>query len=105
MPPVLIEDKIKAELPIISHAFLAGDRRNYLTCLLTLKVEIDSETNAPTDQLNETALQECTKVGSKSTTVSEIVDNDDKLVMKMIQGGVDRANEQAVSRAQKVSVN
>ena len=66
---------------------------------------MDNETNVPTDRLNEIALQECVKVGSQSRTVLDIVDNGDKLVMKMIQEGMDRANEQAVSRAQKVSVD
>lgn len=36
--PVLIEDNIKAELPIISQAMVVGDRRKFLSILLTLKV-------------------------------------------------------------------
>jgi len=37
--PVLIEENIKAELPCISQAMVVGDRRKYLSVLLTLKVE------------------------------------------------------------------
>lgn len=37
--PVLIEDNIKAELPIISQAMVVGDRRKFLSILLTLKVK------------------------------------------------------------------
>jgi long-chain-fatty-acid--CoA ligase ACSBG len=36
--PVLIEDNIKAELPIVSHAMVVGDRRKFLSILLTLRV-------------------------------------------------------------------
>lgn len=38
MAPVLIEDNIKAELPIVSHAMVVGDRRKFLSVLLTLRV-------------------------------------------------------------------
>ena len=39
MAPVLIEDNIKAELPIVSHAMVVGDRRKFLSILLTLRVK------------------------------------------------------------------
>lgn len=38
MAPVLIEDNIKAELPIVSQAMVVGDRRKFLSVLLTLRV-------------------------------------------------------------------
>lgn len=38
VPPVPIEDAVKNELPIISNAMLIGDKRKFLSMLLTLKV-------------------------------------------------------------------
>ncbi|XP_048584114.1 long-chain-fatty-acid--CoA ligase ACSBG2 isoform X2 [Nematostella vectensis] len=100
--PVPIEDNIKKEVPLISNAILIGDKRKFLSCLLTLKVEVEADTGAPTDRLTKAAIAFCKSVGSEATTVSEILKTKDENVMKAIQAGVDRANEEAISRAQKV---
>ena len=42
MAPVLIENNIKEELPVISQAVVVGDRRKFLSILLTLKVNISN---------------------------------------------------------------
>jgi long-subunit acyl-CoA synthetase (AMP-forming) len=36
--PVILEDNIKKEIPLISNAMAIGDKRKFLSCLLTLKV-------------------------------------------------------------------
>ena len=36
--PVLIEARIKKEVPFLSNAMLVGDGQDYICCLLTLKV-------------------------------------------------------------------
>lgn len=37
--PRYIEDRIREECPIVSHAIVVGDGKKYLTALLTLRVE------------------------------------------------------------------
>ena len=51
VPPVLLEDKIKEVLPLISNAMVVGDRKPFLNCLLTIKTEIDPNTMLPLDTL------------------------------------------------------
>ncbi len=41
IPPVMIESAIKSELPFVNNVMVVGDRRKYLTCLITLLVRIE----------------------------------------------------------------
>ena len=47
--PVPIENSIKQALPIVSNAIVIGDQRKFLSCLLTLKVEVDDVTGGSCD--------------------------------------------------------
>ena len=38
MAPVPIEDWIKKEVPFLSNVMLIGDKRKYVTCLVTIQV-------------------------------------------------------------------
>ena len=49
--PIPIEETIKKELPCVSNAMIVGDRKKFLSCLLTLRVEVDTETMEPKDDL------------------------------------------------------
>ncbi|NXP21944.1 ACBG2 ligase, partial [Scytalopus superciliaris] len=102
VPPVPIEDAVKAAVPIISNAMLVGDKAKFLAMLLTLKCKVDAETGEPGDDLSPEALEYCQKLGSKATKVSEIISSKDKAVYAAIQKGITAVNETATSNAQKV---
>uniref|UniRef100_A0A8C5PA81 Long-chain-fatty-acid--CoA ligase ACSBG1 n=1 Tax=Leptobrachium leishanense TaxID=445787 RepID=A0A8C5PA81_9ANUR len=100
VPPVLLEDAVKRHLPIVSNAVLIGDRRKFLSMLLTLKSTVEPDTLEPMDSLTPEAIHFCEDVGSKAMTVSEIVGQKDKAVYRAIQKGIDKVNGEAVSNAQ-----
>ncbi|XP_038936682.1 long-chain-fatty-acid--CoA ligase ACSBG1 isoform X1 [Rattus norvegicus] len=98
VPPVPIEEAVKMELPIISSAMLIGDQRKFLSMLLTLKCTLNPETSEPTDNLTEQAVEFCQRVGSKASTVSEIVGQKDEAVYQAIHEGIQRVNANAAAR-------
>ena len=73
--PLPIESRIRETLPsLISNAMVVGDRRKFLSVLLTLRVDPDPDTLAPTDRLTEGACkyleQEC---DASFQTVAEVL--------------------------------
>ncbi|KAJ4937690.1 hypothetical protein JOQ06_002322 [Pogonophryne albipinna] len=100
IPPLSIEEKVKKELPIISNAMLIGDKRKFLTMLLTLKCCSDTETMEPTEELSGEAVQFCRQLGSQATTVSDVIEGKDKEVYRTIQEAINRVNSTATSNAQ-----
>jgi len=100
VPPVLIEDKIKTEMPGISNAMVVGDRKKYLACLISLKTEPD-EAGDPTDVLTPAALEMLAAAGSKAKNLKEALA--DPLIYDFIDAGIAAVNETATSRAQRVS--
>ena len=60
------------------------------------------DSNLPSDRLDKVSLSVMVSIGSKSATVSAA--REDPLVDQYIQQGMMRANERALSRAQKVQV-
>ena len=60
------------------------------------------DSNLPSDRLDKVSLSVMASIGSKSATVSDA--REDPLVDQYIQQGMMRANERALSRAQKVQV-
>lgn len=103
--PVLIEDAVKAELPVISNVMVVGDKRKYLGALITLKTDPDKEGN-PGPYLTETVCNAFKAAGVQnikygSTTTADI--KKDPTVRKFIQQGIDKANKNVISQAQRVS--
>ncbi|XP_028672029.2 long-chain-fatty-acid--CoA ligase ACSBG2 [Erpetoichthys calabaricus] len=102
IPPVPIEDSVKEMLPVISNAMLIGDRRKFLSMLLTLKSNINPDTGDPEDDLATEAIEFCRNLGSSATKVSDIVGGKDKAVYAAIHEGITQLNEKATSNAQKI---
>ncbi|XDV49206.1 hypothetical protein PO909_018498 [Leuciscus waleckii] len=102
IPPVPIEDAVKEAIPLISNAMLIGDKRKFLSMLLTIKCQVNSETGAPEDELTPEAVELCHKLGSNATRVSEIGGGRDRAVNAAIQDAITRVNEKATSNAQRI---
>uniref|UniRef100_A0A672JJH0 Long-chain-fatty-acid--CoA ligase ACSBG2 n=1 Tax=Salarias fasciatus TaxID=181472 RepID=A0A672JJH0_SALFA len=102
VPPVPIEDEVKEALPIISNAMLIGDKKKFLSMLLTIKCQVNQESGEPEDELTPEAVEFCRKLGSNATRVSEIAGGRDRAVHAAIQKGMDKVNEKATSNAQRV---
>ena len=98
--PILIEDELKLAMPALSNAMVIGDKRKFLTVLLTLKVDIDADTGVPTNNLTGTALEASTEIGSTAKTTSEV--RDDPKWQSYFEEGLKKANAKATSSAQKV---
>ncbi|KAM7019001.1 long-chain-fatty-acid--CoA ligase ACSBG2-like isoform 2-T2 [Tautogolabrus adspersus] len=101
IPPVPIEDALKAEVPIISNAMLLGDRLKFLSMLITLKCVLN-ENAEPIDELSPEALDFCRQNDVKATKVSEIIANKEPAIYTAIQEGIERINAKATSNAQRV---
>lgn len=102
VPPVPIEDAVKEAVPLISNAMLIGDKRKFLTMLLTIKCQVNTETGDPEDELTPEAVELCRKLGSNATRVSEVAGGRDRAVHAAIQDGINRVNEKATSNAQRI---
>ncbi|XP_028660767.1 long-chain-fatty-acid--CoA ligase ACSBG2-like [Erpetoichthys calabaricus] len=101
IPPVPIEDSVKEEIPIISNAMLIGDKRKFLSMLLTLKCNVN-DSGEPLDELTHEVKEFCRLLGCNAHRVSDIAGQDNHPVYKAIQEGIDRVNAKATSNAQKI---
>lgn len=99
VPPVIIEDTVKEELPLLSNVMVVGDRRKFLAAVFTLRVTVDSE-GKPTDVLDDKALTIMKEIGCSATTVSEA--RADEKVKEYLDAGLKRVNARATSRAQNL---
>lgn len=77
IPPVLIQNQIKEELPFVSNVMLIGDGKKFLTALVTLKAELDGSGKIP-----QTLIYYYEKAGSKAKTVPQA--KGDPLIFKAV---------------------
>ncbi|XP_071654143.1 long-chain-fatty-acid--CoA ligase ACSBG2 isoform X2 [Temnothorax longispinosus] len=100
--PYNIEQTILTELPYLSNVMVIGDKRKYLTVLVTLKSNMNEETGEPLDTLNSEVLKWAKSLGSSAKTVTEVISSRDSAIYEEIEEAIKRANTQAISNAQKV---
>jgi len=103
--PVPIEEKIKAELPAVSHAMVVGDKKKHLAVILTLKSLVD-DNNQPLEKLTPEVRSWLRSLGSNATTTRELMEEDSPGVHPMVQAAITealhRVNEVSVSKAARV---
>ncbi|XP_070499000.1 very long-chain-fatty-acid--CoA ligase bubblegum-like [Chironomus tepperi] len=101
IPKTRIENLVKLECPAISNAFLVGDKRKFLTILLTLKTEID-ENFKPKDELTPETQKWLDQNSLKYSKLSDILSSKDVKILKAFQNVIDRVNIQALSNPQRI---
>jgi long-chain-fatty-acid--CoA ligase ACSBG len=100
IPPVLIENEMKAAMNAISNCMVIGDKRKYLSMLISVKTEEDKEKEVPSDILANDALHVCSLIGSNAKTVQDVAS--DPLWIKYFNDGMKVANSKTTSNAQIV---
>jgi len=105
--PVPIEDNLKTALPFVSQAVLLGDRLKFLSVLLTLKTDVDKETQEPLDKLLPVTKDwlkrhaDC-HCETAQELLQELYEKNNKELAVAIQAGIDAANKKAPSQAQRI---
>ncbi|KAM7351042.1 uncharacterized protein ACRADG_004023 [Cochliomyia hominivorax] len=119
IPPVHIEELIAKELPCLSNVLVIGDHKKYLTALITFKTDIDSDTGYPLDTLRPEAIEWLATLDVHYTHLSDLLNvklpenlenfdpnsllvKCDPKVWQALEEGINRYNQQAISKAQKV---
>eukprot|EP01038_Epipyxis_sp_PR26KG_P016834 gene16834-23050_t len=100
VPPVLIEDQMKTAMVAISNVMVIGDKRKFLSMVVSLKTETDLETGLPTDTLANDSLFVSKEIGSSATTYTAA--KADPLWAKYVDEGMKKANSRTTSNAQIV---
>uniref|UniRef100_A0A4W3IP33 long-chain-fatty-acid--CoA ligase n=1 Tax=Callorhinchus milii TaxID=7868 RepID=A0A4W3IP33_CALMI len=100
--PLPIEDAIKNELTIVRHAVLIAIA-NDLIILLTLKCEVNENTGEPSDVLTRETIAYCRRIGSKATTVSNILFQKDPAIYNAITKGIENVNKKTNSNIPKMN--
>ena len=100
IPPVLIENEMKAAMPALSNCMVVGDKRKFLAMLVSLKTEVDADTGAPTDDLSKDSLFFGGEIGSKAKTLTEAAEC--PKWRAYVDKGMKVANSKTTSNAQVI---
>jgi long-chain-fatty-acid--CoA ligase ACSBG len=95
--PVLLENAVKEELKFLSNAMVVGDARKYLTIVLTLPHKLDQNLKIVPNTLEPDTVTYLAQQGVQIKTAAEAVQN--ATLKKIIDEGIQRANNRAISRA------
>lgn len=94
---------MKTELPNISNCILIGDKKKFLSLLVTLQTDVDAETGTPLDTLSPAVKKWLSDLGCPADTVTELLKaGPDERLITAINEGMDRVNQQATSNAQRI---
>lgn len=99
IPPVLIEQGIRACSKLISNVFVVGEGKKFLGALITLKCEPD-QNGLPTQKLAGDLKGILTEIGSAAQTIDQAIE--DPRIFAEVDRAVSLANFQSISRAQHV---
>lgn len=79
-----------------------GDKRKYLSLLVTLKTELTAD-GTPLDTLQSPTQDALKNLGCPASSVTEVLEaGPDPKLLAAIQAGIDRTNQKATSRAQRI---
>ena len=98
--PVPIENKIMELCPLIANCVVVGDKRKFLSCLISLKTEINPLTGEPTEALLPSVVAALRARGGRATTLVDA--RNDPVVTKILEEAIEGYNKVAVSRAQEI---
>jgi len=100
IPPVLIENAIKEELEdVIANIMVIGDKRKFLSAVICLRA-IATEEGTPTEDLDPALIAKLQELGSDAKTTKEAATC--PKLKEYIDAGINRANKNATSNAQRV---
>lgn len=102
IPPVPMEDGVKDLLPCVSNCMVVGDRKKFLSILLTMKSNVNVNTMEPLDTLTDVSKEWCGALGVEVERVSQLANQPDPRVVMAIDSAMERLNKEATSNAQKI---
>jgi len=102
IPPVLIEEVWKDDMPVISNCCAIGDKRKYLVILVAPDQKMNPATGGPLDsgELGPKSLKAAATIGSKATTLEEMRSCAE--FAKYFNEGMKRTNLKQTSQAQTI---
>ncbi|KAM5232332.1 LOW QUALITY PROTEIN: long-chain-fatty-acid--CoA ligase ACSBG2 [Hipposideros larvatus] len=95
------EERVRKHIPIVCHVVLVGQDAPYLCALLTLRCQINADTE-PRNALTSEAIAFCRQLSS-STRLSDIVYNGDPVITEFTGQGIGVANAETTLNSTKIT--